>query len=272
MKKFSYSPSAMFKSFWLNRQLIKALSVREILSRYKGSLIGVVWAFVNPILMLIIYTFVFSVVFKSRWPGGSESKTEFALILFSGLIIFNLFSECLNRSPNLIISNVNFVKKVIFPLECLPWVSLIASLFHTFINLLVWVIAYILLFGLPHATIFLFPIVLLPIIFLNVGLGWMLASLGVYFRDLGQFVAMLSTVLMFLSPIFYPVTALPEEYQIYLKLNPITPAIEGIRSILFWGNLPDFSLLFINLVISLIICWLGFIWFQKTRKGFADVL
>ncbi|MDD2031072.1 ABC transporter permease [Pseudomonas sp. 39167] len=272
MRNFSVTPGELIASLWRNRSMITALVQREVVGRYRGSFMGILWSFFNPVFMLVVYTFVFSVVFKARWTGGSDSKTEFALILFAGLIMFNLFAECLNRSPTLILSNANYVKKVVFPLEILPWVAVGSALFHMAISLVVWLIAYTFLFGMPHLTVLLFPLIVLPLIFLIMGLTWALASLGVYLRDVAQFIGILTTVLMFLSPIFYPASALPEKYQHLLMLNPLTPTIEYAREVLFWGRVPDFTILSIYLTGSMVIAWLGFAWFQKTRKGFADVL
>ena len=262
----------MVASVWHNRQLIRALTKREVIGRYRGSTLGVLWSFFNPVFMLAVYTFVFSVVFKARWNAGSDSKTEFALVLFAGLIVFNLFAECINRSPSLILANVNYVKKVVFPLEILPWVSLGAALFHGLISLLVWLLFYTLFFGLPHPSSLLLPLVVLPLIFLTMGMSWALAALGVYLRDIAQVIGLFTTVLMFLSPIFYPLTALPKQYQSLLLLNPLTLVVEQARAVLIWGQSPDWNLLGIYLLISAGIAWLGFAWFQKTRKGFADVL
>lgn len=272
MRNFSITPREQAASLWRNRNMIRALVQREVVGRYRGSFMGILWSFFNPVFMLVVYTFVFSVVFKARWAGGSDSKTEFALILFAGLIMFNLFAECLNRSPTLILANANYVKKVVFPLEILPWVAVGSALFHMAISLVVWLIAYIFLFGAPHLTVLLFPLIVLPLIFLIMGLTWALASLGVYLRDVAQFIGILTTVLMFLSPIFYPASALPEKYQHLLMLNPLTPTIEYARDVLFWGRTPDFTILGIYLMGSVVVAWLGFAWFQKTRKGFADVI
>jgi lipopolysaccharide transport system permease protein len=272
MQHFSISPKEMIAGFWRNRSLILALSKREVVGRYRGSFLGIFWSFFNPLFMLAVFTFVFSVVFKARWGGGSGSKTEFALVLFAGLIVFNLFAECINRAPSLILANVNYVKKVVFPLEILPLVVLGSAMFHAVISLGVWLTAYTLLFGMPHVTILLLPFVFLPLGLLIIGLSWMLASLGVYLRDVSQFVGILTTVLMFLSPIFYPVTALPEAYRSVLVLNPLMPAIEQTRSILYWGELPGMTMMGGYLMATTCIAWMGFAWFQKTRKGFADVL
>jgi lipopolysaccharide transport system permease protein len=272
MKDFSATPRELAASLWRNRGLIKASIKREVQGRYRGSVMGMFWSLLNPLFMLMVYTFVFSVVFKARWSTGSDSKTEFALVLFAGLLVFNLFAECVNRASSLIVGNQNYVKKVVYPLEILPWISLGAALFQAFVSLCVWFVAYLLFFGMPHATILLFPLVLLPFCLFVMGLSWALASLGVYLRDIGQLVGILTTMLLFLSPIFFPASALPEAYRNVLYFNPLTPVIEQARDVLFWGKLPDLVMLGAYLVATSVIAWLGFAWFQKTRKGFADVL
>lgn len=272
MQNFSGSPSEMLASAFRNRSLIKSMAQREILGRYRGSMLGIFWSFVNPIFMLLVYTFVFSVVFKARWNTGSDSKTEFALVLFAGLMVFNLFSECINRSSTLINNNANFVKKVIFPLEILPLTAMASALFHFGISLLVWLIAYIILFGMPHATVLLIPFALIPFILFTIALTWIFASLGVFLRDLSQFLGIAVTVLMFMSPIFYPLSSIPENYRVYLMLNPITPAVEMVRSVLYFGEVPDPIIYMAYMAVSFLLACVGFFWFQKTRKGFADVL
>lgn len=272
MKSFPASPREMAASFWRNRQLIRNLVQREVLGRYKGSVLGIFWSLATPIFMLAVYTFVFSVVFKARWGGGSDSKTEFALLLFAGLIIFNLFSECISRAPGLILANVNYVKKVVFPLEVLPWVSMGSALFHFAVSLGVWLVAYLVLFGVPHWHVVLLPLVVLPLVLFVMGLSWALASLGVYLRDVGQIIGLVITVLMFLTPIFYPASALPEAYQPLMFFNPLTLPIEMARDMLYWGKVPQLGTLGIYAAGSGAFAMLGFAWFQKTRKGFADVL
>lgn len=262
----------MCASLWRNRSLVAILTAREIVGRYKGSVLGIFWSFFHPLFMLSVYTFVFSVVFKARWGGGTGTNSEFALILFAGLIVFNLFAECFTRAPNLILSNVNFVKKVVFPLEILPWAVLGTAVFHAAVSVAVWLAAYCLLYGTPHATVLCLPLVLFPLCLLAVGCAWILSSLGVYLRDVSQIVGVLNTVLMFVSAVFYPLSALPEPYRKLLLLNPLIPAIEQARNVLFWGVPPDWSLLGVQYAVATGIAWLGFAWFQKTRKGFADVL
>lgn len=272
MQAFSLSPSEIVTSLWRNRELTRALIKREVVGRYRGSFMGIIWSFLNPLFMLVVYTFVFSVVFKARWGEGSDSKTEFALVLFAGLMVFNIFSECINRAPGLILANANYVKKVVFPLEILPWVGLGAALFHGLISLIVWLVAYLVLFGVPHVTVLYLPLIILPLVLFIMGVSWFLAALGVYLRDVSQFIGVITTVLLFMSPVFYSAAALPVEYRNLLYLNPLTPAIEQAREVLYWGQAPDLMLLLACFLLSMAIASLGFAWFQKTRKGFADVL
>ena len=268
----SASPVEMFASLWRNRELILASAKREIQGRYRGSFLGLLWAFLNPLFMLAVYTFVFSVVFNARWNVESTSKTEFALVLFAGLIVFNLFGETINRAPSLVISNPNYVKKVVFPLQILPVVSSLSALFHALISLGVWLLAYLIFFGIPHATVLYLPLIVLPFLLFILGLAWMLASLGVFLRDISQFIGTIVTVLMFMTPIFYPITALPEAFRPWLYLSPLTTIVEQARDALYWGRPPNLSQLGMYALVSFIVAWLGFLWFQKTRKGFADVL
>ncbi len=272
MRSYSASPVEMLAILWRNRELIKASAKREVLGRYRGSFLGLLWSFFNPLFMLAVYTFVFSVVFKARWNVESDSKTEFALVLFAGLIVFNLFGETINRAASLVINNPNYVKKVVFPLEILPVVTLLSALFHGTISLSVWLLAHLIFFGLPHATALYLPLIILPFLLFVLGLSWGLASLGVFLRDVSQFIGTLITVLMFMTPIFYPITALPEEFRQWLYYNPLTPVVEQARDVLYWGKSPNFSMLGVYTLLSAVVAWLGFAWFQKTRKGFADVL
>ncbi|WP_194711690.1 ABC transporter permease [Noviherbaspirillum soli] len=267
------SPHSMFLSFWRNKGLILALIRREVLGRYRGSIMGMAWSFFNPLFMLFIYTFVFSVVFKSRWGGTvEETKGNFTVILFAGLFVHGLFAECVNRAPSLILSNVNYVKKVVFPLEILPIVAFGSALFHSLISLFVLLAAQLLIMkSIPWTAIF-FPLVMLPLVFATLGIAWFLAALGVYLRDVGQVTGIFTTALLFLSPVFYPISALPPQYQTWLKINPLTIIIEEGRNTLIFGKVVNFDHLGVLLAASVVLAYLGYAWFQKTRKGFSDVI
>ena len=262
----------MLNSLWSHRQLVRSLVVREVVGRYRGSVLGILWSFFNPVFMLAVFTFVFSVVFKARWGVGTGSKAEFALVLFAGLMIYNLFAECITRAPLLILGNVTYVKKVVFPLEILPWVSYFSALFHTLVSLIVWLLFSLVVFGIPPITALFFPILLIPLTFLSMGVSWLLASLGVYLRDVSHVVSILTMSLMFLTPIFYPISAIPESYRAILYINPLTFIIAQARNLLIFGTALDYGAFIVLSIISLLLAWLGFVWFQKTRKGFADVL
>jgi len=223
--------------------------------------------------MLAIYTFVFSVVFQSRWgEGGDQGKVAFAVILFVGIIVHGLLAESVNRAPDLILSNPGYVKKIVFPLEILPWVTFFSALFHASVSLVVLFIFQILCDRPIPVTAILFPIVLLPLVFFSMGFAWFLAALGVYFRDVSQITNIFTTVLMYMSAVFFPISALPREFQSWLHLNPLAVIIEQSRDVLIFGEIPDVWQWGRMFMLSMLLASFGFAWFQKTRKGFADVL
>ena len=260
-------------SLWSNRQLILRMTRREVIGRYKGSVMGLLWSFLTPTLMLLVYTFFFSVVVKARWGiDSNESKTQFAVVLFVGMIVHGLFAEVLNRAPSLILANVNYVKKVIFPLEILPVISMGAALFHSLVSLTVLLAAFLIFNSYLNWTVIFTPLVLLPLAIFTLGLAWLLASLGVFVRDVGQTIGIVTTIMMFLSPVFFPITSMPAAYRPLIMANPLTFIIEQCREVLIWGHQPHWTGLGIYTVAATVVAWLGYVWFQNTRKGFADVL
>lgn len=271
--KAPISFSSLVLSLWRNRRLILQMTRREVIGRYKGSVMGLLWSFLNPVFMLMVYTFVFSVVFKARWGvDANESKAQFAIVLFVGMVVHSLFAEVINRAPSLILSNVNYVKKVIFPLEILPVISMGAALFHSLVSLAVLLIAFVFFNSHLYWTVIFTPLVLLPLVILTLGFAWILASLGVFIRDVGQTIGIVTTVMMFLSPVFFPVTSMPEAYRPLIMANPLTFIIEQSREVLIWGHPPNWTGLGIYTLAATAVVWSGYVWFQKTRKGFADVL
>lgn len=268
------SPLRLLPRFWANRSLIAQMIRREVVGRYRGSILGLLWSFLNPLFMLAVFTFVFSTVFKVRWGGGGEQAgtMAFAVILFAGLIVHGLFAEIAGRAPMLVVGNVNYVKKIIFPLEVLVVVTLGAALFHALISVLVLLIFQLIISGTLPLTALWLPMVLVPFALLLLGMGWILASLGVYLRDINQIIVPIITAMLFLSPVFFPASALPAAMQPYLFLNPLTLIIEQTREVLIFGRMPDFIALAIYTLVAIAIAAAGLFWFQKTRKGFADVL
>jgi lipopolysaccharide transport system permease protein len=276
MYSFSVSPRYLAASLVKNRRLMLDLARRDAVGRYKGSFLGILWSLLTPLLMLGIYTFVFSSVFKSRWGNGAggetASKGEFAVVLFAGMIMFNLFSECISRAPSLILSHANFVKKIVFPLEILPCVTLLSAMFHLCVSVFILLVAEWLIVGSVPPTAFLLPIVLAPLCVFILGVSWTLAATGVYLRDIGQTIGIAITALMFLSPVFFPVSSLPEQFRTFVYLNPMTYPIEQSRDVLVWGHSIDWGRWAIYSAIAIFVAWLGFAWFQKSRRGFADVI
>jgi lipopolysaccharide transport system permease protein len=258
-----------------HRSLIWQFARRDVLARYRGSMFGLAWSFLTPLMMLAVYTFFFQTVFKARWPGstgGADGNFEFALQVYAGLVVFGLFAEVVSRAPRLILDQPNLVKKVIFPLEILPWISVLAGLFHLALNLSVLVLAALLVHGRLQLTVLALPLVIAPFVFLLLGVAWFLAALGVFVRDVGQVTGAAMNLLMFLSPIFYPVSSLPERWQPWLYFNPLTVAIEQTRRVALEGAWPEWEKLAIFAFFSLACSWAGARWFAVTRKGFADVL
>lgn len=266
-------PLEIYASFARNRKLIYQMAQREVLSRYRGSIMGLAWSLFNPLLMLGVYTFFFSFVFQSRWGTAQDAgHGNFAIVLFVGLIIHGLFAECINRAPILISSNVSYVKKVVFPLEIFPWIALGSALFHSGISIIVLLALQLIVVGSLPWTVIFFPLIVIPLLLVTLGFAWFLAATGVFVRDISQTTGLLTSVLLFVSPVFYPISTLPRKIQFFVMLNPLTLIIEESRKVLLFGEIPNFIGLGIYSLVGMAIAWAGFWWFQKTRKGFADVL
>lgn len=261
------------KSLYDRRNLLWQLAKREVIGRYRGSVLGLAWSFVNPLLLLAAYTIVFGVVFPSRWGSGQVDKTsEFALVLFCGMIPYNLLAETLGRAPGLIAANANYVKKVIFPLEILPLSILGAALIHALISFTILLLgAFLVLHHVGIHALWL-PVVMLPLLLFAAGAAWFLSSLGVFIRDLQHLIGLFLQLLMFMSPIFYPASALPAEFRPWMLINPLAGVLENTRRVLLWNQPPDWALMWPLLVAGPCLALLGLWWFQYTRKAFADVI
>ncbi len=255
-----------------HRFVIGQLSRRAILGRYRGTVLGLFWSLFTPLVMLGVYTFVFGKVLEVRWPDQGGGSLEFAAILFSGMIIHGILAECLTQASTLIASNPQYVKKVVFPLEALPWVTVISAFFQGLISTGVLVAYLLIVNGSLPGTAILFPLPLFSLTLVCIGIGWLIAATAVFLKDIAQLTGILSTILFFMAPILYPKTALPEGFQNILYLNPITFVIEQFRSVVLWGEMPDWSGLAIYTAVALIFCWGSLVWFQRSRRGFADVL
>ena len=260
------------RDFATHGALVREMAQREVLGRYRGASFGLLWSLISPFLLLCIYTFAFGSVMGGRWPGVNTGDASFAIILFSGLIVHAFFAECITRAPTLVLSNPNFVKRVLFPLEILPWPMVLSALFHTLMNVAVFVVLRLMMDGAFNWTIVLLPLVLLPLITLALGVSWFLASLSVYFRDIVQVTSLAAMALLFLSSAIIPLSAVPETYKWVFYANPLTFIIDQSRSVMLWGEMPDWSGLALYNAVAILVALAGRKWFLATRKGFADVL
>jgi len=266
-------PLHLISTLWRYRDLIRQFIRREIEGRYRGSYLGLIWSFINPLVLLLIYTFVFGLIFKSRWPQAKNSGLgEFAIVIFCGFTAFNVFSESVNRAATMVVGVPNYVKKVVFPLEILPISVLGAALFHSLISLAILLVANVVINHSLQWTIVLLPIVALPLIFLTLGLMWLLSSIGVFIRDINYAVGLVVQVLFFTSAIFYPIENIPEPYRTLIHLNPMAPIVEDFRRVILWGTLPSWVGLTLWLLATSAVMLLGYAFFMKTKKAFADVI
>ena len=270
---FQTSHGGVFQSLVANRSLVYQLTRRSIAGRYRGSVAGIAWSFVIPILMLTVYTLVFGYIFNMRFNREEEGgNLDFAVFLFAGIVVHGFLAECLNRSPNLIVGNAQYVKKIVFPIECLTWIAVFTALFQTAISLVILNIFILIVEGTLQWTSLLAPVVLLPLLILATGVVWLIGALSVYVRDFAQLMGVLATLMLFLSPVFYPLSIVPQPLRSILYLNPISFIIEQIRRTVIEGQLPDWTGLGIYTLVALGIAWLGFKLFSRMRRGFADVL
>jgi len=267
-------PVRTLRSLWRNRDLTRRLIAQEVAQRYRGSYLGVVWSFITPILMLSVYAFVFSVVFNARWGelAPTSGTGEFALTLFAGMIPFGVFSEVVNRAPSIVLAVPNYVKKVVFPLEILPVVAVGSAVVHSLISALILVVGSLIFLGSVSKTLVLLPLAYLPLVLLTLGLAWFLASLGVYVRDISHAIGVITQVLFFVSPVFYPVSAVPERFRLVLHVNPLTEIISAFRRTMLWGEPPAWATWALLTGCTAVIALMGHAWFAQTRKGFADVM
>jgi lipopolysaccharide transport system permease protein len=226
-----------------------------------------------PAALVLAYTFVFQFVMKARWgQSADESPLAFGLTLFTGMLVYTLFSESTSRAPGLMLAHPNFVKKVVFPLEILPLTTLLGTLAHLGVSLFVVVTAYALLVQPPGWQALWFPLLLLPYVAFLLGLGWLLSALGVFVRDLGPTVGLIAHVLVFLTPVFYPLGAVPAPWRTLMQLNPLAVFVDNARRVLLWDQPPDWWPLAIASVVGLIVMQLGYALFMRSKRGFAEVV
>lgn len=267
------TPLDPLRLLWTHRYLIRQLVERELTARFKRSRGGMLWVVLQPLLMLAGYTLAFGVILKSRWGGsGSGSSAEFALIMFAGLIFFNFFSAVVSAAPGLIVHNKPYVQKMVFPVEVLSWSTLLAALIHGVVSLMIWMIFSVAIRGYIPVALLWLPLVVIPFALFTLGCCWFLAAAGVFHPDIEHVIPMAMLMLMLLSPLFFPISAIPEHVRFLFDYNPMAYVLEQARQIMIYGDAPDFGVVAVGAAVGLLFAWLGLVSFVKNRNGFADAV
>ena len=267
------NPAHVLQALWQHRPLLWHFALREAFGRYKGSYLGILWSLFHPLLLLAVYTFVFGIVLRMRWGGNpAEGRVEFALTLFCGLLLFNIFGECATRGPQLVSGNPNLVKKVVFPLEILPAAVLGAALFHALVSFAILMAGS--LVALPNLSwnVLWLPLILLPAAFLSLAAGWFLATVGAFLRDIVHAMPVIIQVIFFATPIVYPASIVPESYRGTMALNPLATIVENGRRVLLWGQAPEWTSLLTITCGSLLLMQIAFAMFMANKRDFADAV
>ncbi|MHC4214824.1 MAG: ABC transporter permease [Planctomycetota bacterium] len=253
--------------------MIYQLTKRDLAQRYKGSYLGFAWTLISPFLLLLVYMFVFNVVMKARWGiTPDEGPMEFALGLFCGLILWDIFSEAVTSAPNLILNNSSYVTKTVFPLEILPVITVGSSLIRAAIGLVILLIGLILFSGSLSWRLTILMLPFMGMILFSVGTVWFLSALGVFMRDISHVVSVTVTLLFFLTPIVYPTSLVPERFRLVICINPFTHLVEAARAVAIWGKMPDWPWLMLSMSLAVVVFQVGYLFFMKSKSAFADVL
>lgn len=260
----------------LKLSLLVELTKRDIAGKFKDTALGFLWIPITPVFSLLIYYYIFGVIFQARWQMTNTDvnfvNATVAPVLFIGLICFNFFSECFSRAPSLMRENTNYIKKIVFPIGIFPLVVFLGALFNMIINFFILIFFYLIIIGIPPVTTLLVPIILIPLFLMMLGVIYGVSGLGVYLPDLKHVVPPITMAFMFLTPIFYPLSLVPENMRFFVKLNPMTTVLEQARELLFIGQVPSLGDFWISCTIGTVCFVVGYVFFRKTQKGFADVL
>jgi lipopolysaccharide transport system permease protein len=252
-------------------ELIMSLARRELVARYKGSLLGILWAIVTPVVMIAIFTFIFAGIFNARF-GPQGNTLDYALYLFCGLLPWTMFQETLQGSSTTIVTHANLVKRVVFPLETLPVAQALSALANQMFGLFALIVAGVIVQHQLHLTIIWLPALLIPQLIFTLGAAWLVASLGVFLRDIAQGITLVLMAWMYLTPIIYPESIVPERYRPFINANPFTSLVRSYRRIFLEGLPPDWASLLYFTILAVILFVFGYWWFAKSRRNFADVI
>ncbi|HMN42875.1 MAG TPA: ABC transporter permease [Phycisphaerales bacterium] len=273
------NPARMVRILWEHRELTRNFARRDLAERHKGALLGVAWNVISPLLSLAVYTVVFGLIFGASWGRGNPPLpkfVDFPLTLLAGSAIFQMFAESANRASTLVSSRPNLVRRVVFPLEILPVAAVRAGLVHTLIivGILLVVLAAVTGGSGMHWTIVLLPAVLAPLVMVCLGVSWALAAVGVFVRDVRHIVAVVTQLLMFTTPLFYPLDRISPEHvwlRRVIETNPLSVLVESGRRVVLWGEAPDWWRLGWVTVFAAVVMMGGFFVFSAMRRSMADV-
>lgn len=263
-----------FLSLYKGKDLLVELTKRDFQQRYKGSILGVIWALLSPLLMLAVYTFIFVAVFKLKW-GAMEtngSKMLYTMMIFAGLIPFQIFSESVNRSVSILNQSANYIKKVVIPVEILPSSIVLSTVLNSFFSVCLLTLGKVFFLDTPNWTLVFIPLLMIPITFLSLGISLLVAAFGIYLKDLVYVIGLLVNVLFYMSPIFYSTDALPENFKVFVMFNPIAPIIEQYRDVFVSGQMFSLHEYFISAFWAFVFFIIGLIIFRYLRRGFSDVI
>jgi lipopolysaccharide transport system permease protein len=266
LHSFSRLTGGLFRHHYLISQFVR----RDVLLKYRGSYLGIGWSFLYPLLLLAAFTLIFGGVLGARW-GGQKSQLELALFIYCGLVVFTPFAEIASTTPRLLHANQVYVKKILFPTEILPVIALLSASVHACVNLGILIIAAACA-GQLHATTLLLPIILLPVWLLTLGAAWFLAAAGCFVRDLVHVMPVLTQLLLFLSPVFYPADVAPPLLRQFHMISPLAVAIQDTRAALLDGTAPRWDIWLAMLITGMLVAVLGYLFFCRSKEEFADVL
>jgi lipopolysaccharide transport system permease protein len=254
------------------KSLLWQFTKREIERRYRGTLLGLFWSFMTPLLMLVVYTIVFGFIFGGSYGHPGETKVQFTLGLFCGLLLWDIIAGSIVAAPGLIVGNANFVTKVIFPLEILSIAMVSSTLVHTVIGFIPLLLLLVVSQGTIAFSAMSLFLIFIPILFYTLGITWILSALGVFLRDISAMIPAMITILMFMSAIFFPITAIPLAWRWVMMLNPAAVLISMARNALVFHQWPDMTMYGVQLFLSILVATLGYALFMKMKPAFADVL
>lgn len=252
-------------------ELVRSLARKELAAKYRGSALGFVWAMLTPAVMIAIYTFIFAGLFKARF-GAQGTAWDYALYLFCGLLPWTAFQESAQGAANVIVNHANLVKRVVFPLEALPLSQVLAAHATQMFGTLALIIATLIIRRELHATLLWLPVLIVPQIIFILGASWFVAALGVFLRDTAQVVALALVAWFFLTPIIYPEEVVPPRFRQIVALNPFAPLVRSYRRVVLEGASPDFKGMLYFAAVAVVVFLVGYWWFAKSRKNFADVI